>query len=139
MNTPTVTQLVIILAALAAFGVVLCVAGCKSVVQTPPMPNEKKPTLGIVGATGSMRPAYDFADLVDLEPVPFADLKVGDVVLRRIGAYREVMHRIVYIGVAGNGGTFMVTKGDNVPKPDPSFMDEGDYLGRIKLIRKAGN
>jgi signal peptidase I len=110
--------------------------GCSSV-RGPVKERPPEPRFGLVGATGSMRPAFDTFDLVEVEQAPFADLKIGDVVVRRIGAYATVMHRIVHEGRAINGEKWFITKGDSVPQRDTGFLDAASYAGRIKLVRKA--
>lgn len=124
------------LAALAVLVLVVVAAvGCRALPK--PVQKPKLPQISLVGPTGSMRPAFDLLDLVEVEDAPFDSLKVGDVVIRRITAFQTVMHRIVADGRAGNGERYFVTAGDALPKRDFGFMDRDTYFGRVRLVKKA--
>jgi signal peptidase I len=135
---PTVTQLVIILAALAAFGVVLCVAGCKSAVKEPrAIP---QPGYGLVGASRSMEPFLHVFDLVKVHPIderPFDSLVEGEIVAVMKGAQTAAIHRLVYKGKTIDGSTYWVTRGDNNPVRDSALLTVDNFGGVVTLEKRA--
>jgi signal peptidase I len=136
--TPTVTQLVIILAALAAFGVVLCVASCRSVVKEPrAIP---QPGYGLVLSSGSMRSALDTFDLVKIHSIeerPFDSLVLGEIVAVMKGTQTAAIHRLVYKGKTIDGSTYWVTRGDNNPARDSALLTVDNFGGVVTLEKKA--
>lgn len=71
----------------------------------------------------SMTGTHDKGSVVFEEPVPVADLEVGDVITYLpppdSGVPDLVTHRIVTMEPAEGGGTLITTKGDFNPTPDP--------------------
>lgn len=65
---------------------------------------------------------------------PYADLKVGDIILRATVWEKPgvaTVHRIIARDWRNRG---WVTKGDNNARRDPGYVTEHDYLGRVAQI-----
>jgi signal peptidase len=81
----------------------------------------------------SMEPAIGRGAAIVLEPVVAADLRVGDVVSLRLSPGSAVVtHRISRI-VALADGTWLETRGDANPAPDPVLVPPGAVIGRVGL------
>ncbi|TIC85743.1 signal peptidase I [Nocardioides sp. GY 10127] len=74
--------------------------------------------------TGSMRPGMPPGTLVVVRPVEASTLRVGDVITYQLrsGEPEVVTHRIVAVGVNGQGKTVFRTQGDDNPDPDPAWV-----------------
>ena len=69
----------------------------------------------------SMLPTLQPGDLVVVYPVPFANLKVGDIIVYSPPCSRtgtSVIHRIIQVESCGTGQPCYLTKGDNNPYTD---------------------
>ena len=78
----------------------------------------------------SMLPTIKPGDILLLDHIPYADLKVGDIVLRKESwVPLLVCHRIVKRSTHR-----VVTKGDNNKEEDYGWMTPKTYAGRVKLI-----
>jgi hypothetical protein len=85
----------------------------------------------------SMYPFLKPGDLLVMRALPFHFFKVGDVILFESGlpAHFEglIAHRVVRI----RPNHRILTKGDNLPRPDPELEDGGRILGRvISVLRR---
>lgn len=70
--------------------------------------------------THSMEPAID-ADSNALEIVPknYTDIQLGDIISYEVPEINgTIIHRVIETGFDANGW-YAITKGDNVPDPDP--------------------
>lgn len=78
--------------------------------------------------TGSMKPAFDETDWLLAAQTPWADLKVGDIIIyqRQDGEY--IVHRIWAIS---SGGSVVLTKGDSNATPDSEYVTKSAYRGRV--------
>ena len=81
-----------------------------------------------VAPTGSMRPTFDERAVVVTEPVRLADVRVGDIVVRR-DAGLLIVHRVVRVE-----GRQLVTRGDANPADDPGFVGGAQLAGRVVAI-----
>ncbi len=83
-----------------------------------------------VMATGSMRPTFDEKAFLVVEPTPFDELKVGDVITflhPKMGA--PIVHRIF----EKRGESFW-TKGDYNARPDNEYVTRGNYGMRVVAV-----
>ncbi|HWA88275.1 MAG TPA: signal peptidase I [Opitutus sp.] len=80
--------------------------------------------------TGSMRPMFDERAFIVVEPTPFEELKVGDIITY---AHPElhvlVVHRILE---KMRGGYW--TKGDHNERPDDVYVTRKNYMKRVFAI-----
>jgi hypothetical protein len=77
--------------------------------------------------TGSMKPFFDEKAILLMEPAPFEDLKVGDIVTYRhpqLGL--PVVHRLVL----KDGNNFWA-KGDANERMDNEYVNRENYLRRV--------
>lgn len=90
--------------------------------------SEDKPiTLALVGYTGSMKPALKGGETLAVVQTPFDQLKVGDVVLRRVPwSDIPILHRVIH----RRSSDRLVTKGDANRDADAWWLTPSDYLGR---------
>ncbi len=80
--------------------------------------------------TDSMLPVLDAKSTGILSPVPdVGTLAAGDIIVYRYGD-RNIVHRIIETG-SDSSGWFAVTKGDNLPSPDPAKVRASQVIGRI--------
>lgn len=82
----------------------------------------------------SMLPAIWPGDVLSIERTATERIQRGDVVLFR-RAERLFVHRVVAFG--GGADCVLITRGDSVPQPDPTFPSS-DLLGRVKGIVRGG-
>jgi signal peptidase len=84
----------------------------------------------VVGG-GSMEPTIPIGSvIVDVPAVP-SDVQVGNVVSVQVGPTKAVFtHRIVRI-VDREGATWIETRGDANPRPDPSIIPATAIQGRV--------
>lgn len=135
----TVAQLIWLLAALAAFGLMLVLASCMGV-KLEEKPNAPTPGYGIVGASNSMVPAFRTFDLVYTFPVterPFESLVEGEVVNVMKNGKVVAMHRLMMKCQAGDGSFMWVTKGDGNPTRDFAMLTKDNFGGVTVLVKKA--
>lgn len=91
------------------------------------------PFLTVIGKTGSMRPTFQGGELRTVEPAKIGDLKVGDIIVWRwVAKQLNVIHRVWKVGRAGNGRTYVITKGDNNWYPDPVSVTAGELRGIVR-------
>jgi signal peptidase len=93
----------------------------------------------IIGG-GSMEPALPIGAAVVVEPVPPADIRVGDVVSLRSGSNLQSIftHRVTRI-VPRDGTIWVETKGDANADVDPSITSTEHVIGRVSAsIPDAG-
>ena len=72
----------------------------------------------------SMRGVFTPGDTLQLEAVPFAELRPGDIVA--VEAERPYVHRIIRID-----GTHITTQGDNNAAPDPRTLTPESKFRRV--------
>lgn len=83
-----------------------------------------------VMATGSMRPTFDEKAFLVVEPTPYEDLQVGDVITfqhTKMGA--PIVHRIF----EKRGDAFW-TKGDHNSRPDNEYVTRANYGMRVVAV-----
>lgn len=91
------------------------------------------PYLTHVGFTGSMLPTLKGGEVVLVNPVPIADVRVGDVVVARWEARGlNVIHRVLRINVI-RGEIVLTTKGDNNVDADAFKVTQKDFRGRAEI------
>ncbi|MGB9631438.1 MAG: signal peptidase I [Candidatus Methanodesulfokora sp.] len=77
--------------------------------------------------SGSMEPTLEPGDLILVQKVDPASLKVGDIIVFEVPwSNTPIVHRVIAID---NGKIF--TKGDNNLYPDPSYRTSGDVYGKV--------
>jgi signal peptidase I len=89
------------------------------------------PRAGLVRilATGSMRPLVEHTLILPLDPIPYRDLRIGEVaVYRHDRTGLVVAHRIV-----ARQFDWFVMKGDSNRADDTGFMTRANYLGVVHL------
>ena len=94
------------------------------------------PFMAIFGT--SMEPEYKPGDLILIEEVSPADIKVGDVIVYTVPpmvreAYNYpvvVAHRVVRVATSAEGVTFR-TQGDNAGGEDPFIVRAEDLKGQV--------
>ena len=84
----------------------------------------------------SMLPLIRNGDVVTTRPVSAEKLRVGDIVLHRIGRDRLVAHRIVQLGHT-NGKAMLTTRGDASLSPGDQVSAE-QVLGHVVALRRGG-
>jgi signal peptidase len=86
----------------------------------------------IIGG-GSMSPAIPLGSAVVIGPVAPGELAAGDVVSLRIADQNATFtHRILTV-VDRPDGTWIRTKGDANPEPDPTLVPASAVIGRVQL------
>jgi len=84
-------------------------------------------SLMTVMPTGSMKPMFDERAILIMEPAPFADLKVGDIVTYTHPRHQmPVVHRITE-----KRGEVCYTKGDNNDLADEIAITQSNYQARV--------
>ncbi len=84
-------------------------------------------SLMTVQPTGSMKPLFDERAVLVMEPAPFEQLKVGDIVTyRHPGHAMPVVHRILE-----KQGDHFLTKGDNNDRVDEVLITRENYQARV--------
>jgi len=76
-----------------------------------------------VEATGSMLPTFDDRAIVILEKCTAADVRAGDIIVRKL-AGRNIVHRAI-----SNGPTVR-TRGDALTADDEGAVSDADLVGR---------
>ena len=80
--------------------------------------------------TGSMRPIFDQRAFIVVEPTPFDDLAVGDIITYvHPRLQMPIVHRILE---KTNRGYW--TKGDSNSRPDDVYVTPANYLKRVVAI-----
>jgi signal peptidase I len=84
----------------------------------------------------SMEPAYKSGDVVLIKDAGENDVHVGDIVVYE--AFGEhIMHRIISMHTDSDGGTVIITRGDNVAVPDRpvrASQVSGKLIGEVPLL-----
>lgn len=78
-------------------------------------------------ATGSMLPTMSERSVVVVEPVKFAEVKVGDIVVFTQGG-SLVCHRVLHVR-----GSHLITRGDNNFNANPPVFPEA-LQGRVRAV-----
>lgn len=84
----------------------------------------------------SMHPLVRDGDILSVQPVDAATVRLGDVVLCGREADRIVVHRVIRV-VGGRGERRFLVQGDAVPHPD-GLIPAGDVYGRVAAIERGG-
>ena len=83
-----------------------------------------------VGATGSMRPVFSEKAFLVVEPAPYEQLKIGDIIIYRHPQFQSpVVHRILEKHADGYW-----TKGDYCDRPDNVYVTPENYVMRVFAI-----
>lgn len=73
--------------------------------------------------SGSMEPALKVGGVVVSKPIPFGEVREGDIISFRFAGQREVItHRVIRIIKDESGKTWLQTKGDANEDPDPNLV-----------------
>jgi hypothetical protein len=80
----------------------------------------------------SMQGIFREGDCLWIEPIPFQEVRVGDVVAFTSGA-KTVAHRVVAVGDRG-----LLTRGDAAMGPDPSPVTPDHLLGKVVMRERRG-
>jgi signal peptidase I len=81
-----------------------------------------------VAPSGSMRPTFAENAFLVSEPVKLADIRVGDIVVKRSGSML-IVHRVIRVEHEG-----LVTRGDANDAEDPGFLSDENCAGRVIAI-----
>ncbi|WP_234005419.1 signal peptidase I [Arthrobacter sp. PGP41] len=83
--------------------------------------------------TSSMAPAYSPGTFLVVRPVPFGELRVGDVITYQIESGRPdvITHRIVAVSSNQQGERTFITKGDNNSVEDRKPVLEVQVRGKL--------
>lgn len=83
--------------------------------------------------TSSMAPKYAPGTFIVVQPTPFDELRVGDVVTYQLHSARPevVTHRITGFTADQDGNRLLVTKGDNNDLADPNPVMEVQVRGKL--------
>ncbi|MCC9205450.1 signal peptidase I [Arthrobacter sp. zg-Y769] len=83
--------------------------------------------------TSSMAPKYAPGTFLVVKPVPFDELRVGDVITFQIesGSSAVITHRITAISPSQSGETTFITKGDNNDVEDELPVREVQVRGKL--------
>jgi signal peptidase I len=81
---------------------------------------------------GSMRPFIHDGDIIEVQNIPFNNLKRGDIAFCRLPDRRLVVHRVIQAK-----SEFLVIQGDALPYPDGS-ISQANVLGRIVMLFHKG-
>lgn len=83
--------------------------------------------------TSSMAPKYAPGTFLVVKPVPFEELRVGDIITYQIesGAAAVITHRITSVGADQTGARTFITKGDNNSLVDPLPVQEVQIRGKL--------
>ena len=83
--------------------------------------------------TSSMAPKYAPGTFLVVKPVPFEELRVGDIITYQIesGSPAVITHRITAISASQSGETMFTTKGDNNDAQDALPVREIQVRGKL--------
>ncbi|AOY70074.1 peptidase S26 [Arthrobacter sp. ZXY-2] len=83
--------------------------------------------------TNSMAPKYSPGTFIVVQPVPFDELKLGDVITYQIksGQPGVITHRITGMGFLQTGEKTLTLKGDNNDVVDPEPVREMQVRGKL--------
>ena len=93
-------------------------------------------TLRFRARGGSMWPFIRGGDCAEVQVADAASIRRGDVVLVRTGSGRLLVHRVRWIGRAGEE-VALWTQGDALAKPDP-MIRAAQVLGRVVAVERGG-
>jgi signal peptidase I len=85
----------------------------------------------------SMRPAIRDGDVIHVAPASAADIRVGDVVLCRVGS-RLLAHRLVAVTEDADGERWLHLRGDAKGGCDAPVRD-ADVIGRVEAVWRDGS
>ena len=83
--------------------------------------------------TSSMAPKYSPGTFLVVKPVPFEELKVGDIITYQIESNDPavITHRIISMGATQEGEPTFITKGDNNDVADENPVREVQVRGKL--------
>ena len=83
--------------------------------------------------TSSMAPKYAPGTFLVVKPIPFEELKIGDIITYQIdsGSPAVISHRITSIAASQTGETMFTTKGDNNSVEDALPVREVQIKGKL--------
>jgi signal peptidase I len=86
--------------------------------------------------TGSMKPWFDERHYLVVEQLPFADLKVGDVIIYRLPkprVYQGYTSQLVchMVWRKSSAGNVILCKGVANDSPDRDLVTEANYVGAV--------
>ena len=83
--------------------------------------------------TSSMAPKYAPGTFLVVKPVPFEELRVGDIITYQIESGKDtvITHRITGIGASQDGEVLFTTKGDNNSVEDELPVREVQVRGKL--------
>lgn len=81
-----------------------------------------------------MKPVLQGGERIKVLPCAIENVPVGSVVVFEQTAEPQfVCHRVIYKGRAGNGGIYLITKGDNNRERDPIPVSKDNYIGILDI------
>lgn len=83
--------------------------------------------------TSSMAPKYAPGTFLVVKPIPFEQLRVGDIITYQIesGKPGVISHRIISVGATQSGARVLTTKGDNNSLADSLPVQEVQVKGKL--------
>lgn len=83
--------------------------------------------------TSSMAPKYAPGTFLVVKPIPFDQLRVGDIITYQIasGKPEVITHRITAVGATQTGARVLTTKGDNNSLADATPVQEMQVKGKL--------
>lgn len=83
--------------------------------------------------TSSMAPKYAPGTFMVVKPIPFEQLRVGDIITYQIesGKPGVISHRIISVGATQSGARVVTTKGDNNSLADSVPVQEVQVKGKL--------
>lgn len=81
----------------------------------------------------SMWPLFQDGDLLELTPVAFSQIRIGDCVAYNTSIGKQAVHRVV--GIKEDG---LLTRGDALPVPDDRPVAGDQIIGRVKYRHRFG-
>lgn len=86
---------------------------------------------------GSMRPLIRDGDILEIQPIEVAEVRVGDVIFFRGHRGNMLAHRLVRRTQAENGETTLIAKGDSASRFDRPVRPD-QLFGKVVSIERQG-
>jgi signal peptidase I len=86
----------------------------------------------------SMYPFFRPRDRLIVRRSPCKPVKVGDIILFRPDSTGSPNSLIAHRVIGRTGNSEILTKGDNLPRPDPKLVDQDHVLGQVIYVVRRG-